>query len=182
MNDHCNSHGVSNVLTQPATTPDLVSNAQHSLMSTCLFRIQLFGLSVIIRYAGTGNTIGCMGYGPPYNIERPVWDSIGENLWLNLFSEVWMLKSIITSFESQKCQAKMNYWYFYFLLNSPLSPHPYIKVCVLLLLVPLEPESSPPWCVVCLLVPHDVPLEAPRWPFLIHVYWGIGKTEFVLRP
>ena len=70
MNDHCNRHGVSNVLTQPTNTLNLVLIAQHSPMSTCLFGIQLFGLPVIIRYAGTGNTIGCMGYGPPYNIGK----------------------------------------------------------------------------------------------------------------
>ena len=125
MNDHCNRHGVSNVLTQPTNTLNLVLIAHHSLMSTCLFGIQLFGLPVIIRYAGTGNTIGCMGYGPPYNIGRPVWDSIGEKfviqaVFWGLDLKIYNNKLLLAKVSSKNDNGLFNFCQISFWVPPPL--------------------------------------------------------------
>ena len=73
--------------TQSATNRNLVLKMKMNCHSqpdvNMLFRIQLFGLPVIIRYAGRGNTIGCLGYGPPYNIGKHQFETLlGKNMRL----------------------------------------------------------------------------------------------------
>lgn len=55
--------------------------------------IQLFGLLVIIRYTGTGNTIGYMGYGPPYNIGKDQTETLLEKKYLDQ-AVFWSLKIV----------------------------------------------------------------------------------------
>ena len=174
MNDHCNRHGVSNVLTQPTNTLNLVLIAHHSLMSTCLFGIQLFGLPVIIRYAGTGNTIGCMGYGPPYNIGRPVWDSIGEKfvtqaVFWGLDLKIYNNKLLLAKVSSKNDNGLFNFCQISFWFPPPL--HQSMCFSKSPLSLPIEPQTTsasdlaktspvPLYLVVCLLVLStlDVPL------------------------
>lgn len=87
INAHTNSQGVSNVLTQHNLLQVVIWFEDEDEMSqpdvNMLFRIQLFGFPVIIRYAGKGNTIGCLGYGPPYNIGKHQSETLlGKNMRL----------------------------------------------------------------------------------------------------